>query len=54
MARQEDACWRCGAPWVDRERTPVTHGLPERMSLKRAGTLVSAPPPADAAILVEA
>jgi predicted amidophosphoribosyltransferase len=54
MARQEGACWRCGAPWVDRERTPMTHRSTESMSLKREGTPVSTPPPADAAILVEA
>jgi hypothetical protein len=54
MARQEDACWRCGAPWVDRERTPMTHGWPESMSLKPEDTRVSTPPPADATILVEA
>ncbi len=54
MARQEDVCWSCAAPWVDRERTPLTHGLPASTSLEREGTLVSTPPPADAAILVEA
>ncbi len=54
MARQEDACWRCGAHWVDRERVPVTPGLPESVSVEDQGTRVSTPPPAEAAILVQA
>jgi hypothetical protein len=23
MARQEDTCWRCGAPWAAQERRPA-------------------------------
>jgi len=53
MARQEDACWRCGAPWDDREPSPVTRHMPPR---SRAAGREGTPEPftalvTDAAIL---
>jgi predicted amidophosphoribosyltransferase len=37
MARQEDTCWHCGAPWVTEEQPPTMRPLPVRTPLTIAG-----------------
>jgi hypothetical protein len=58
MARQEDACWHCGAPWADREQTVRTSRvLFERVPAGRARTdevLIPVLDTADPAILIPA
>jgi predicted amidophosphoribosyltransferase len=54
MARREEACWRCGAPCVDRNRTLL---YPGSVSGERAGAperLISTPRTGDAAVLIRA
>jgi hypothetical protein len=58
MARQEDSCWRCKAPWIDREPTLVTRRLfPGSLAAGRASTperMISTTSSSDAPILVPA
>ncbi len=57
MACKEDPCWRCGAVWVEGDRTPVPPRVFSGGAVAVPGTpelLISAPPAADPAILIPA
>jgi hypothetical protein len=45
MARQEDACWRCGAPWSDAEPRPLS--LHSALTIRGGLTVIPARGPVE-------